>query len=94
MDSPQKSRTIIFISLLTLITGLTVMVGWWFNIIALQNIIPVFGPMAFNAALCFVLFSTALLVSQYQPAKYNSLFFILVLLGTSITVITISQDFF
>jgi two-component system, sporulation sensor kinase E len=94
MDRPQKSRTIIAISLLSIIAGAIVMIGWIFNIPALQSIIPGFVSMKFNAALCFILFGSALL-TQYQIRKYNTPLFIIVsLLGTLIALLTISQDIF
>jgi len=95
MDRPQKNRTVIIISLLTIVTGITVMVGWIFNIPVLQSMVPGFVAMKFNPALCFILFGSALLSTQYQTKKYNTLpFFILSLFGTLIALITLSQDFF
>jgi PAS domain S-box-containing protein len=71
------------------------MTGWILNIPALQSIIPSFEEMRFNAALCFVLFSSALLITQYQTEWYNNiLFFILSLLGFVIGLMTLSQDLF
>jgi PAS domain-containing protein len=71
------------------------MMGWIFNFPALQSIIPGFEGMRFNAALCFVLFGCALLITQYRTEKYNNLlFFILSLWGFLIGLITLSQDLF
>jgi two-component system, sporulation sensor kinase E len=91
----QKNRTIITISLLTIVAGITVMVGWVFNIPVLQSIIPGFEGMRFNAALCFVLFGNALLITQYKTVPYNIfLVFILSVLGFIIGFLTLSQDLF
>ncbi len=93
MDNAQKNRKIITISLLTIAAGATVMLGWILNIPALQCIVPGFVAMRFNAALCFVLFGSALLITQYQSIKYNMLFFIaLSSIGTLIGSITLLQD--
>jgi two-component system, sporulation sensor kinase E len=95
MDNPQKNRTIIIISLITIVTGITVMMGWIFNIPALQSIAPGFIAMKFNPALCFVLFGGALLFTPYKTQKYGALaFFILSLTGTLIGLVTLSQDLF
>lgn len=95
MHYSRRKRTIIIISLLTIVAGITVMMGWILNIPALQSIIPGFEGMRFNAALCFALFSSALLITQYQTKKYyNLLFFILSFLGFLIGLITLSQDLF
>ena len=95
MYRPQRNRTIIIISLLTIVAGITVMAGWVFNVPVLQSIFPGFEAMRFNAALCFVLFGCALLISQYQTIKYFSfLFFTLSLAGTLIGLITLFQDLF
>src|SRR5450631_645507 len=95
MDHPQKNRTVLIISLLTMATGFIVMIGWIFNVPVLQSIVPGFIAMRFNAALCFVLFGSALLTTQYYRPKYLTLvFFILSLLGTFIGLLTLSQDLF
>jgi len=95
MDDQQNKKIIITISLLAIFAGLTVMVGWIFNLPALESIIHGFIAMSFNSALCFVLFGTALLSTQYPNSKYHRvLFFLLSLVGASIGFITISQDLF
>src|ERR1700692_548941 len=88
----KTDKTITIVSLLTIIAGITVMMGWILNIPLLQSIVPGFDGMRFNAALCFVLFAGALLITQYKTGKYYLLIFILAALGTFIGVITLSQD--
>ncbi len=95
MDQQQKNRTLIIISLFTIVAGITVMMGWVFNIPAYQSIIPGFEGMRFNTALCFVLFAGALLLTQYQSSAYvRAIYFIFSLLGTMIGLITVAQDLF
>jgi two-component system, sporulation sensor kinase E len=95
MDRPQKSRTIIIISLFTIAAGIVSMGGWVFHIPAIQGVIPRFDDIKFNTALCFIMFSCALLLSQYPSIKYNTFwFFVLSLLGTSIGFITLAQYIF
>ncbi len=95
MDYPQKNKTIITISLLTIAAGIIEMMGWILKIPALQNIMSGFVGMRFNAALCFVLFGSALLITQFQISGYRSpAFFLLILIGTLIGLITVSQDIF
>src|SRR5260221_6045348 len=91
----NTNRTIILVSLLTILASITVMMGWICNIPLLQSIVPEFEGMRFNAALCFVLFASALLITQYQTRKYNyTLIFILSALGFVISLLTLSQDVF
>ena len=93
MDHQQKNRIILTISLLTIATGITVMLGWIYDIPALKSIIHGFIAMSFNAALGFVLFGSTLLLTQYQAGKYGGfIFLILTMLGTLIGIITLSQD--
>lgn len=95
MDRPQKNSTIIIISLLTIATGIVVLAGWLFNNPVLANMAINYIAMRFNAALCFILFSCALLFSQYQTKKYtNPGFIITTLSGTVIAFLTIYQDIF
>jgi two-component system, sporulation sensor kinase E len=95
MTDPKKNRAIIIIGIVTITVGIIVILGWIFNIPVLQQIVPDFVTMAFNAALCFVLFGGALLLTQYQAGKYQTaIFFILSLLGTLIGLITLLQFLF
>jgi two-component system, sporulation sensor kinase E len=95
MDYPQRNRTIIIISLLTIIAGIAGMVNCAYEIPVLRSIAHDFIAMSFNGALSFVLFGSALLITQYQIGKYNGLlFFTLSLVGTLIGLITLSQDLF
>jgi two-component system, sporulation sensor kinase E len=94
MDHPQKNRTIIIISLITIAIGVIVILGWVFKMQVLQSIVPAFEPMRFNTALCYVLFGSALMLTQYPAWKYGIAFVILSLLGTLIGLITLSQNLF
>ena len=95
MDRPQKNRTIIIISLLTIAIGIVVLAGWLFNDPALANLVIGYIAMRFNAALCFILFGSALLFSQYQTKKYTNPGFIITALSvTVIAFLTIYQDIF
>jgi PAS domain S-box-containing protein len=95
MDRPQKNSTIIIISLLTIAMGIAVLAGWLLNSPALANMVIGYISMRFNTALCFILFSSALLFSQYQAKKYTSPGFIIAaLLGTVIAFLTIYQNIF
>jgi two-component system, sporulation sensor kinase E len=70
------------------------MLGRAFHIADIQRI-PLFDVFKFNAALCFFLFSGALLLFQYRLPKYNTLlFFVLSILGTTIGLITLFQFIF
>lgn len=95
MAEQQRSRTIIIISFITIAASLVVMTGWIFNIPVLKQIIPGFVSMVFNTALCFVLFSAALLLTQYAKGSFRSpAFIILSLTGTFIGLTTLLQFLF
>src|SRR5260370_13793671 len=95
MDQPQKNRTIIIISLLTIVASIAVMIGWIFNIPDFKSILPGFNNMKVNSALCFILFGGALLFTQYQTKKYNNFpFFILSLLSALVGLVTLLQNLF
>ncbi|MGZ3751164.1 MAG: PAS domain S-box protein [Mucilaginibacter sp.] len=95
MIEAQRSRTIVIISLITIAASLVVMAGWIFNIPGLQQIIPGFVSMVFNTALCFGLFGTALLLTQYGTGTFKTpAFFVLSLAGTLIGLVTLLQFLF
>src|ERR1700744_2927070 len=95
MDRPQKNRTIIIISLLTIAIGIVWLAGLLLNSPGLANLVIGYMAMRFNTALCFILFGGALLFSQYQTQKYTHPGFIIAaLLGTIIAFLTIYQDIF
>lgn len=71
------------------------MAGWIFHIPVLKQVVPGFVPMVFNTALCFVLFSIALLCTQYPVGKYHgTLYFASSVTGTLIGLITFLQFLF
>ena len=95
MYDQQKNRTIVIISIVTMVAGIIVMLGWIFNIPVLQQIIPGFVSMVFNMALCFVLFGSALLVTQYRSYKYQAvIYFLPSLICTLVGLITLLQFIF
>jgi len=95
MDNPQKNKTIITISVVTIAAGFIVMLGWILNLPALESLVPGFEGMRFNAALCFVLLGLALLLTQFKRSQAGSIiFFFLAASGTFIGLITLSQDLF
>ncbi len=96
MELPQKiRRTIIIISLLTLIGSITVMCGWLFDLPSLQKFFFAQIAMKFNTSLCFALFGAALLVLQSTNKIYNNtLFFVFAALGTILSIITLCQELF
>ena len=95
MSGPEKNRAITVISSITILTGIVVMSGWVLDIPILKQIIPGFVNMVFNAALCFVLFGLALLITQYPQIKnQNYIFLLLSFAGTLIGLVTLLQFLF
>ena len=95
MADTQKNKIIITISIIVIAAGITVITGWVFGLPALESIVPGFERMRFNAALCFVLFGSALSLTQFETGRYNRLlFFILSVLGTGVGFATLLQDLF
>ncbi|MHB8208122.1 PAS domain-containing protein [Mucilaginibacter sp.] len=94
MAISQKNNLIILTSMATMAVGITIMIGWIFPGSGVLAMLP--GVvMRFNAAVCFALFGSALLVSQLHfKGCHSPLFFILSLLGVLIALLTISQELF
>lgn len=82
------------VALVIMIACSAIMCGWLFKIQPLLNTLPGV-TMRFNAALCFFIFSSALLISQLHTKGCRSVcFVVLSLAGTIIAFLTISQDIF
>src|SRR5579872_4410672 len=94
MDYQQRNKTIIIISLITIVLSSIVLLGWMLNIPGLQTVHPAFEAMRFNTALCFVLLGGALLTTQYKTHKYSLLFYILSSLAVLIALVTLFQNLF
>src|SRR6202012_4173814 len=95
MLTPTRNLAIVSIAVITIAAGLVVIAGWLLNMPALQSIVPGFIAMKFNAALCFVLFGLALLLTQFGHFKLcRALFFVTSLSGTLIGLLTLLQDIF
>jgi two-component system, sporulation sensor kinase E len=87
-----RNKTIIIISLLTVIASLVVMTGWMFGVPVLKQIVPGFVSMVFNTAFCFILFAGALLAREFYRGQYRLVpFFILSAIGTFIGFITLLE---
>jgi len=95
MNILQRNTTIVAAGLITVVTSGIVITGWISNIPAMQCIVPGFGAMKFNPALCFLLLGCTLLLTQYRITKYTHIIiFLLPLLAFIIGLITLSQDIF
>jgi PAS domain S-box-containing protein len=73
MYSAQKSKAATFTSLLSIIVGVVVMIGWLFKIIMLRRFFPQFAFMMFNTALCFILLSAIILIAQLRVNKFTKI---------------------
>lgn len=75
-----------------MVVDIMIMIGWIFPESGISNIFPGVA-MRFNAALCFTLFGSALLISQLHLKGCRApLFFVLSCLGLLIAALTISQE--
>lgn len=63
----QAPRFALIAGWLALIGGMTVLVGWAWDIAALKSVLPIWVAMKANTALCFVLLGIALLASLKGP---------------------------
>jgi len=54
------------ISLITICVGISVLIGWYFNIILLTHIVTAWNSMKVNTAICFILSGTALFLTQQK----------------------------
>src|ERR1700733_13258797 len=95
MYSPPKLKAVTLVSSLSLLTGIFVIIGWEFHLVYLLNFFPEYVSLKFNAALCFVLLGAALLLTQFQIKKYDTMIslvlsFLIILIG----VLSVSQSLF
>jgi signal transduction histidine kinase/CheY-like chemotaxis protein len=58
-----------FLTMLTVLLGLIVLLGWFFRIEALETVLPGFVSMKANTALCFTLSGTALFLGYLSPLR-------------------------
>jgi len=95
MYCPQKSKAVTIISLLSIVIGIVVIIGWAFNLPGLQTIFPQYVSMEFNAALLFILLGATLLLTQFPAKKYNTLFIIVLSSLVALAgILSLSQDIF
>ena len=55
-------------SIITIVTGCVVLAGWLFDKSALKSIVPAFGTMRINTALCFILSGITLYLLENAPS--------------------------
>jgi PAS domain S-box-containing protein len=79
-------------SILVILTGSLVLIGWLFNIIPLQNIQPDLPKMTFNTALTHILAAFSLLL--YSTKGRNTAALILAIFVTIIGLLTLSEYLF
>ena len=93
MDLPLKIRNnIILISLIVLICGLFIMTGWVANVPVFQKLLAFHIAAKFNTGLCFSFFAASLLVLQSENKTFYSLFYLFVVLGAILGLLTFSQE--
>ena len=95
MDTLPNIRAVTVGSLLGVATGVAVMAGWVFNIPPLLNVFPGYVPMKFNTALCFILLSAALLLTQVRSNRYKAAAFLTFSFFTlGICTLSLSENLF
>lgn len=95
MDLFPSVKAVTAAGLLSLATGISVMIGWRFDIPLLVTMVPGFASMKFNAAICFALLGAAFLLTQNRstPAK-KWIFVLLPLLIILISTLSIAPGLF
>jgi PAS domain S-box-containing protein len=73
---PKVKSIIAVVGLLSILVGVTVIVGWLVDIEILRSFIPGYLSMKFNPALCFIFLGVALFITQFPLKKYNDIVFI------------------
>jgi PAS domain S-box-containing protein len=92
---PKVKSIVAIVGLLSILVGLTVIVGWLAHIEILKRFIPGYLAMVFNPALCFVFLGLALLVTQFTLKKYNSaIFFTLSCLIFFFCSVSLAEDIY
>ena len=95
MPRTKKVTAVTIVSLVSLLTGILVIMGWEFHISGLQTVFPGYISMKFNAAICFIVLGAALLLTQFQFKKYNTLaILVLSFLAILIGLLSVSEYLF
>ncbi|KHD87868.1 MAG: sensor protein fixL [Bdellovibrio sp. ArHS] len=71
---------------LTLLLGVSVMIGWWTKNDTIVKLHQDFAPMVFNTALCFAIFSLGFLFSERKDQKISKICSALVFLISGLTL--------
>ena len=88
LNSPQEANyVLVMAAALTLLLGLTVLVGWYTHTPFLIQVLPGFVPMQFNTALAFLLGGGGFLLHSYRRARLSLACGVIVLLVGLLTLI-------
>ncbi|MEO7211844.1 PAS domain S-box protein [Mucilaginibacter sp.] len=95
MYLPLKLKAVAYTGLISVVIGFIVIIGWVFNILSFQTIIPAYASMKFNTALGFILLGCILLLTQFRVTRYNTaLSVFLSILVMAIGLISMLQTLF
>jgi len=95
MESTQKNKAIITISLISMLTGALVVSGWILRIDSLEHVIPGTIRMKPNPAICLISLGAVLFITQLKPNKYtNAASVFLTLLVTLTGLLTFFEYWF
>lgn len=79
--------------MISLFTGVAVLIGWAFNIKPLESVIPGLVTMKVNTAICFTLLGSALIIKNRQQSKFSNRIYGILLLVVSITGVTTLMEY-
>jgi len=78
------SKTVKWIALISLFTGVAVLIGWTFDIKGLESVIPGLVTMKINSAICFALLGWALIIKNGQQSRSANIIYRILLLLVSV----------
>lgn len=61
-------------ALLTICIGVIVLIGWTFDNILLKSLLPFLLPMKANAAVCFILLGSGMILSEYYYTNRHAFY--------------------
>ena len=90
MFSPSIKNLFLFTTVLSIVLGLLVLIGWFTQTIVLIQVLPNFVPMQFNTALCFMLSGLTLFQIHQGKRRLSQVGGIIVGLIAGLTIIEYS----
>ena len=94
MNTYQYKPVIIIVSIITIITGLLVICGWFFNSEVLRSVVEGLPSMKINTAICFILSGIVIFLLTQKPKAFGYIQIALPVIVILTGLISFLQDIF